>query len=102
MDGDVRSRHYQNFTAVILAPVVQCYLLDKSLSATIQRLSIRETYCVIQWIDFYPVVSSIQRLNNRSLFFSFNFENQTLKKAEEASTKNLETKVFVLIENENI
>ena len=32
---------------------------------------------------------------------SFNIENQTIKK-KKASTKNLETKVFVLIENENI
>ena len=35
------------------------------------------------------------------LLFSSNIENQTIKK-KEASTKNLETKVFVLIENENI
>ena len=35
------------------------------------------------------------------LLFSFNIENQTIKK-KKASTKNLETKVFVLIENENI
>ena len=35
------------------------------------------------------------------LLFSFNIENQTIKK-KEASTKNLETKVFVLIENWNI
>ena len=34
------------------------------------------------------------------LLFSSNIENQTIKK-KEASTKNLETKVFVLIENEN-
>ena len=32
------------------------------------------------------------------LLFSFNIENQTIKK-KKASTKNLETKVFVLIEN---
>ena len=32
------------------------------------------------------------------LLFSFNIENQTIKKTE-ASTKNLETKLFVLIEN---
>ena len=32
------------------------------------------------------------------LLFSSNFENQTIKK-KEASTENLETKVFVLIEN---
>ena len=35
------------------------------------------------------------------LLFSSNIENQTIKK-KEASTKNLETKVFVLIENWNI
>ena len=35
------------------------------------------------------------------LLFSFNIENQTIKK-KKASTKNLETKLFVLIENENI
>ena len=32
------------------------------------------------------------------LLFSFNIENQTIKK-KKASTKNLGTKVFVLIEN---
>ena len=32
------------------------------------------------------------------LLFSFNIENQTIKK-KKGSTKNLETKVFVLIEN---
>ena len=32
------------------------------------------------------------------LLFSSNIENQTIKK-KKASTKNLETKVFVLIEN---
>ena len=32
------------------------------------------------------------------LLFSFNIENQTIEK-KKASTKNLETKVFVLIEN---
>ena len=32
------------------------------------------------------------------LLFSFNIENQTIKK-KKASTKNLKTKVFVLIEN---
>ena len=32
------------------------------------------------------------------LLFSFNIENQTIKK-KKASTKNLETKVFVFIEN---
>ena len=35
------------------------------------------------------------------LLFSFNIENQTIKK-KEAGTKNLETKVFVLIEKSNI
>ena len=29
--------------------------------------SIRETNYAIQWIDFYPVDSAIQRLNNRGL-----------------------------------
>ena len=28
-------------------------------------MSIRETNCAIHWIDFYPVDSAIQRLNNR-------------------------------------
>ena len=32
------------------------------------------------------------------LLFSFNIENQTIKK-KKASTENLETKVFVLVEN---
>ena len=32
------------------------------------------------------------------LLFSFNIENQAIKR-KKASTKNLETKVFVLIEN---
>ena len=38
--------------------------------------------------------------NNSYIYplFSFNIENQTIKK-KKASTKNLETKVFVLIEN---
>ena len=35
------------------------------------------------------------------LLFSFNIENQTIKK-KKASTKNLETKAFVLIKNENV
>ena len=32
---------------------------------TIQRISPRETNCAIKWIDFCPVDSAIQRLNNR-------------------------------------
>ena len=32
---------------------------------TIQRISIRETNSAIHWIDFYPVGSANQRLNNR-------------------------------------
>ena len=31
---------------------------------TIQRISIRETYCTIQWIMIYPMDSAIQPLNN--------------------------------------
>ena len=40
-------------------------LVVQTLDSAIQRISIRETNCVIQWIDFYPVDSTIQRLNNR-------------------------------------
>ena len=31
---------------------------------TIQRISIRETNCAIQWIEIYPVDSLIHLLNN--------------------------------------
>ena len=51
-----------------LAPVVQT--LDSAITGqiTIQRISIRETNCVIEWIVIcYPVDSAIQRLNNRRL-----------------------------------
>ena len=40
-------------------PVVQ------TLDITIQWISIRQTNCAVHWIDFYPVDSAIQRLNNR-------------------------------------
>ena len=43
---------------------------------TIQRISIRETNCAIHWIDFYPVDSAIQRLNNRGQMESFFFSTQ--------------------------
>ena len=39
-----------------------------------------------------------QLLHLPTVYNSFNFENQTIKK-KKASTKSLETKVFVLIEN---
>ena len=32
-----------------------------------KRISIRETNCVIHWIDFYPVDNAIQRLKNGAL-----------------------------------
>ena len=50
-----------------LAPVDQT--MDSAITGqiTIQRISIRETNCAINWIDFYPVDSAIQRLNNRGL-----------------------------------
>ena len=44
-----------------MAPVVQ------TLDSAIQQISIRETNRPIHWIDFYPVDSVIQRLNNRGL-----------------------------------
>ena len=37
----------------------------KIYEITIQPISIKETNYAIQWIDFYPVDSAIQRLNNR-------------------------------------
>ena len=51
-----------------LAPVDQT--MDSAITGqiTIQRISIRETNCAIQWIVIcYPVDSAIQRLNNRGL-----------------------------------
>ena len=50
-----------------LAPVDQT--MDSAITGqiTIQRISIRETNCAIHGIDFYPVDSAIQRLNNRGL-----------------------------------
>ena len=51
-----------------LAPVDQT--MDSAITGqiTIQRRSIRETNCAIQWIVIcYPVDSAIQRLNNRGL-----------------------------------
>ena len=50
-----------------LAPVVQT--LDRAITGqiTIQRISIRETNCAIQRIDFYPGDSAIQLLNNWGL-----------------------------------
>ena len=51
-----------------LAPVVQTLHSAITEQITIQRISIRETNCVIEWIVIcYPVDSAIQRLNNRSL-----------------------------------
>ena len=52
----------------LLAPVDQT--MDSAITGqiTIQRISIRETNCVIQWIVIcYPVDSAIQRLNNWGL-----------------------------------
>ena len=39
-----------------------------------QWISIRETNCAIHWIDFYPVDSAIQRLNNRG---QVNYESRS-------------------------
>ena len=41
-----------------LAPVVQ------KLDSTIQWISIRETNCIIHWMEIYPVDSATQLLNN--------------------------------------
>ena len=43
-----------------LAPVVQ------KLDSTIQWISIRETSCIIHWMEIYPVHSATQLLNNWS------------------------------------
>ena len=51
-----------------LAPVDQT--MDSGITGqiTIQRISIRETNCAIQWIVIcYPVDSASQHLNNRGL-----------------------------------
>ena len=41
------------------------------LDSAIQRISIRETNCAIHWIDFYPVDSAIQCLNNRGQVYKW-------------------------------
>ena len=44
---------------------------------TIQRISIRETNCAIQWIEIYPVDSLIHLLNNWGLdLMMMNFPNK--------------------------
>ena len=38
---------------------------------TIERISIRETNCIIHWIEIYPLDSAIHLLNNWALISSF-------------------------------
>ena len=51
--------------SIVQDPVVQtCWMALSIGLITIQQISIKENNCVIQWTDFYPVDSAIQRLNN--------------------------------------
>ena len=51
--------------------IIHLALVFQMLESAIHRInhypveSIRETNCIIHWIDFYPVDSAIQRLNNQ-------------------------------------
>ena len=58
---------YKSSTISHLAPVVQT--LDKAIHRINHYPADKywETNCTIHWIDFYPVDSAIQRLNNRGL-----------------------------------
>ena len=49
----------------MLDSVIHQATIVQTLDSAIQRISNRETNCAIHWIDFYPVDSAFQRLNNR-------------------------------------
>ena len=42
-------------------------LVVQKMESAIHRISVRETNCVIQWIEIYPVDSAIHLLNNWDL-----------------------------------
>ena len=66
-----------------LAPVDQT--MDSAITGqiTIQRISIRETNWAIHGIDFYPVDSAIQSLNNRGLDRSWTLNDRIYVQTKE-------------------
>ena len=55
----------QVYTYLIWPRLFKRWIALSTGQITIQRISIRETDCIIHWIDFYPVDSAVQRLDNR-------------------------------------
>ena len=54
----------QVYTYLIWPRLFKRWIALSTGQITIQRICIRETDCIIHWIDFYPVDSAVQRLNN--------------------------------------
>ena len=86
-----------------LTPVDQT--MDSTITGqiTIQRRSIRETNCAIQWIVIcYPVDSAIQRLNNRGLDQSWILNDRIYVQTKELRKSSSSVYVYNVAKNSTI